>query len=97
MARLSQGKAAIAVRLFRDVLADPDLPPRNRVLYQARLALSLHAAGDRAEAVSEGLRVLDVLQGPVRSARTLLQLRPVRQGATPGSEFAARFDSILAS
>jgi len=97
MARLSQGKAAIAVQLFRDVLAGPDLPPRNRVLYQARLAISLHAAGDHAEAVSEGLRVLTVLQGPVRSARTLHQLRPVRQSAAPGSEFAARFDAALAS
>lgn len=97
MARLSQGKAALAVRLFRDVLADPDLPPRNRALYQARLAASLHAAGDHAEAVTEGIRVLTVLQGPVKSARTLHQLRPVRQSAAPGSEFATRFDAALAS
>ncbi len=97
MARLSQGKAELAVRLFRDVLADPDLPPRNRALYQARLAMSLHADGDHAEAFAEGLRVLATLQGPVKSARTLHQLRPVRESAPPGNEFAARFDAALAS
>lgn len=98
MARLSQGKAALAVQLFRDVLADPDLPPRNRALYQARLAISFHAAGDHAEAVCEGLGVLRaVLEGPVQSARTLHQLRPLRQSAAHDSEFAARFDAAAAS
>jgi hypothetical protein len=97
MARLSQGKAVSAVRLFSDVVADPDLPPRNRALYQARLAVSLHAAGDDAEALSQGLEVLGVLQGPVKSARTLHQLYPLRRSAAQGSEFAARFDAALAS
>jgi hypothetical protein len=35
--------------------------------------------------------------GSVRSARTLYQLRPVRQGAAPDSEFAARFDAAARS
>jgi transcriptional regulator with XRE-family HTH domain len=97
MAAFSQGQPTTAANLFRDVLADDALPSRNRALYRARLAMSLHAAGDRAEAVSEGLRVLPLLEGPVRSARTLHQLRPVRQGAAPDSEFAARFDAAARS
>ncbi len=94
MAALSQGQPQSAARLFRDVLDDPGLPARNRALYQARLAVTLHAVGDKEEAVSEGLQVLDVLEGPVKSARTLHQLRPVRQDAAPGSEFAVRFDAM---
>jgi transcriptional regulator with XRE-family HTH domain len=96
-AAMSQGKPEIAARLFRDVLSDGELPSRNRAFYQARLARSLHAAGEQAEAVSEGLKVLPALEGPVRSARTLLQLRPVRQRAAPDSEFAARFDTAVRS
>lgn len=94
MARLSQGRAETAAGLFRDAISDPELPPRNRAFYQARLAWALVAAGDRDEAISEGLRVLPALEGPVRSARTLSQLRPVRQAAPPDSEFAARFDAV---
>ncbi len=52
MARLSQGKPEVAARLFRDVLADAALPPRNRAYYQALLAASLLAVGDRAEAIA---------------------------------------------
>jgi len=97
MAQLSHGKPETAAMLFRDVLADQGLPPRNRALYQARLATSLHAAGEHAQAVSEALEVLPVLEGPVRSARTLHQLRPVRQDAPADSEFAARFDAAARS
>ncbi len=96
MARLSQGKPEMAARLFRDVLADAALPPRNRAYYQALLATSLLAVGDRAEAISEGLRALPALEGPVRSARTLRRLQPVRQAAEPGSEFAVRLDAMAA-
>lgn len=94
MARLSQGKAETAAGLFRDALGDPQMAPRNRAFYQARLAWALIAAGDRAGGISEGLRVLPVLEGPVRSARAVSQLRPVRQAAAPDSEFAARFDAV---
>jgi hypothetical protein len=97
MAAFSLGQPETAARLFRDVLSDAALASRNRALYQARLAMSLHAVGDHAGAVGEGLKVLPVLEGPVRSARSLQQLRPVRQGAAPDSEFAARFDTIARS
>jgi len=96
-ARSSQGRHADAARLFRDVLGDPGLPLRNHVLYQARLAASLAAAGDSGEADAEGLRVLEALAGPVRSARILRELGPVRERAAPGSEFAGRFDLLAAS
>ena len=97
MARLNQGKPGTAAVLFREVLCDPGLPPRNRALYTAQLAASLQAAGDRAEAVGAGMQVLAALEGTVRSARVLRELRPVRQAADPGDEFAARYDTALAS
>jgi hypothetical protein len=97
MARVAQGKPAPAAVLFRDVLTDRNLPPRNRALYTAQLAGSLHAAGDRAEAVSAGLEVLGAVEGDVRSARVLNELRAVRHSTDPDSEFAARYDAALAS
>jgi hypothetical protein len=97
MARLNQGKPGTAAVLFREVLCDPGLPPRNRALYTAQLAASLQAAGDRAEAVGAGMQVLAALEGTVRSARVLRELRPVRQATDPGDEFAARYDTALAS
>lgn len=65
--------------------------------YTAQLAASLHAAGDRGQAFGEGMRVLSALEGTVRSARILHELHPVRQAAAPGGEFAARYDTALAS
>ncbi len=97
MAAFSLGQPETAARLFRDVLSDAALASRNQALYQARLAMSLHAVGDHTGALSEGLKVLPVLEGPVKSARSLQQLRPVRQRAAPDSEFAARFDTIARS
>jgi hypothetical protein len=97
IARLGQGKPSAAAGLFRDVLTDADLPPRNRALYTAQLAACLHAAGDQTEAIDAGLQVLDALEGTVRSARVLYELRPVRQATDPGGEFAARYDTALAS
>jgi hypothetical protein len=97
MAAFSLGKPETAAMLYRGVLGDAKLASRNRALYQARLATSLHAAGDNAEAIGEGLKVLPVLEGPVRSARSLRQLEPVRQAADPGSEFAMKFDAVTRS
>jgi hypothetical protein len=97
IARLGQGKPKAAAGLFRDVLADADLPPRNRALYTAQLAACLHAAGDQNEAIDAGLQVLDALEGTVRSARVLHELRPVRQATDSSGEFAARYDTALAS
>jgi hypothetical protein len=97
IARLNQGKPDTAAGLFRDVLDDPDLPPRNRALYTAQLAASLEAAGDQAEAIGAGMQVLAALEGTVRSARVLHELRPVRQAAGTDSEFAARYDMAMVS
>ena len=97
LAMLRSGNPARAGRLFRDVLADPGLPPRNRALYQACLAASLAAEGDQAQAIAEGLTLLPVLEGPVRSARVVSQLLPVRRKAARGTEFAARFDALAAA
>ena len=97
MAMLRSGSPARAARLFRDVLADPEVPPRNRALYQAYLAASLAIEGDQAQAVAEGLDLLPVLAGPVRSARTVNQLLPVRKKAARDTEFAVRFDALAAA
>jgi hypothetical protein len=97
MARLGQDQPQAAAALFRDVLADPGLPPRNRALYTAQLAGSLHAAGDEPEAGTAALQVLAALETSVRSARVLSELKPLREHADPGSEFAARYDAALAS
>jgi hypothetical protein len=91
------GKPRHAAQLFRDVLQDTSQPPRNRALYSAQLAASLAASGDRAEALTEGLRVLSVLEGQVRSSRAVNELRPVREAVTADSEFAARFDVLEAA
>jgi hypothetical protein len=96
LAMLRCGKPAVAARLFRDVLADPEVPPRNRALYQAYLAASLAAEGDQSQAMAEGLSLLPVLEGPVRSARTVNQLLPVRKRAGRETEFAIRFDALAA-
>jgi hypothetical protein len=93
-ARLSLGQADNATELFRDVASDGALDSRNQIFYRAQLARSLCATGDHTEAVAEGLAVLPALDGPVRSARTVNVLRPVRRQAPPGSEFAVRFDAI---
>ena len=97
MARLNQGEADRAAVVFREVLRDATLPPRNRALYTAQLAASLQAAGDRTEAIGAGLQVLAAVEDTVRSARVLRELRPVRQATDPGDEFAARYDAALAS
>lgn len=97
MARLSLGQPARAADVFRVVLSDQALAPRNRAYYQARLAGALHAAGDRSQALTEGSRVLPALEGSVRSTRTLNWLRPVREGTPGDTEFAVRFDAVAAS
>jgi hypothetical protein len=96
MARLSLGQPGRAADVFRVVLSDAGVTGRNRVYYQARLAGALGAAGDRSQAVAEGLRVLTALEGPVRSPRTVNWLRPIRQAAAPDSDFAIRFDAVAA-
>jgi hypothetical protein len=91
------GNGGRAADLFREVLSGADLPARNHAIYQASLASALAGAGDRSLATAEALRVLPVLEGPVRSARTVDQLRPVRKSAARDSEFAVRFDALAAT
>jgi hypothetical protein len=95
MARLSLGQPARAADVFRVVL-DQALPARNRACYQAQLAGALSTAGDRSQALSEGLDALAALEGPVRSARVLNWLSPVRSTVAGDTEFAARFDAVAA-
>jgi hypothetical protein len=97
MARADLGQGSRATALFREVLSDAETPARNRALYRASLASALAATGDTPQAAAEGLRVLPALEGPVKSARTLNQLRPVRKAAPRDSEFAARFDAVAAA
>jgi hypothetical protein len=97
MACLALGQAATAADLYRDVLTDPGLPARNRALYQASLAGALATAGDQSQATAEGMVVLPILEGPVKSVRTLNHLRPVRQRESDDSEFAVRFDTVAAA
>jgi hypothetical protein len=96
MARLGEGKPAVAAEQYRAVLSDANLPPRNRALYTARLAGSLHLAGERAEAEKVGLQAVAAVEGTIRSARVLRELRPVRAVAGE-SEFSGRFDRALAA
>jgi hypothetical protein len=91
------GQANAAATLFRDVLADPGMQGRSRALNQAGLASALTAAGDQSQATAEGLSVLTALEGPVKSARTVSRLRPVRELVARDSEFAIRFDAVAAA
>jgi transcriptional regulator with XRE-family HTH domain len=97
VAFLAMGQAAHAASLFRDLLADPAMPARNDAVWRATLAAALTAEGDHGQGAAEGLRVLTALEGPVKSVRTLNQLRPVRRRAPRGSEFATRFDAVAAA
>jgi transcriptional regulator with XRE-family HTH domain len=97
MSALALGNADRAACLFRDVLSDASLPARNRALYRASLASALTAAGDQRQAAAEGMQVLPVLEQRVRSARTVNQLRPVRERAERDSEFAVRYDAVAAA
>lgn len=90
------GDLDTASELYRASLTEPGLSPRNRVNYHAQLAATLAARGDAAEAISEGLALLPVLEEQVASPRTVVELRPVRQAAQDrkDDEFCARYDAL---
>ncbi|GLY78872.1 helix-turn-helix domain-containing protein [Actinoallomurus iriomotensis] len=90
--RLKQ--ASRAVSRYDDVLG-AHLPPRNAAYYRARLAGALLEDGDPSEAIAQGLSVLPDLGDRLTSARTLIELRPVRAAAHQASaeELVALFDS----
>ena len=82
--------------LYQNDLRDTDLSPRNAAIYRAQRAVDLAAAGYLDQAVSEAVLVLDALEGPVASPRTLARLRPVRglAGQVGFTEFCDRFDAV---
>lgn len=94
MGAVPLGQAERAAGIFRDVLSDQSVSARNRVFYSARLAGALEAAGDHREAVTTGLGVLGDLERGIRSGRTLKLLKPIRERAPRGDEFAARYDKL---
>lgn len=95
MGRLNLGDPAKAENLYRSVLDDSSLSPRNRAGYGALLAGALLQKGDRSHAIDVGLGVLPALAGGVTSIRTLNELRSVRAAAgSTEEEFCARFDAV---
>ncbi len=96
MGRSYLGDLNMASTLYRASLEEPGLSPRNRVNYHAQLAATLAKRGDTAEAISEGLAVLPVLERQVASPRTIATLRPVRQVAQDrkDDEFCGRYDAL---
>ncbi|MGI8335245.1 helix-turn-helix domain-containing protein [Actinomadura scrupuli] len=94
MGRTQLGEPEQAARLYRLILEDQGLSPRNRAYHRARLAATLSAVGDQQAAITEGLRILPDLGGRLTSVRVLNELRPVRVAAsTPAdAEFCERFD-----
>lgn len=96
--RLRLEQAGRAVSRYEDVL-DARLPPRNAAYYRARLAGALLEDGDRSEAIAQGLAVLPEFGDRLTSARTLIELRPVRAAAMQASadDFVELFDSAAQS
>ncbi|GAA2095745.1 hypothetical protein GCM10009780_42570 [Actinomadura alba] len=95
-AQIDLGRPAAGIVLYQQVLDDRELPARNRAFYAARLSTSLLAEGDVPGAVAQARTVLPVLEGPVKSVRTLNELRRVRD-ASADDDFSGRFDTIAAS
>ncbi|MFG1798337.1 helix-turn-helix domain-containing protein [Nocardia sp. NPDC049149] len=70
---------------------------RNAANYRAGWAASLANVGDVNGAVTQGLSVVDDLEGSVSSTRTLRLLEPVRVAVDDrlGDEFRERFDELV--
>ncbi|HZR48429.1 MAG TPA: helix-turn-helix transcriptional regulator [Streptosporangiaceae bacterium] len=93
----AKGRALLGSSAFyQNDLCDTGLSPRNAAIYQAQHAADLAVHGDLDQAVSEAAVVLDALEGPVASPRTLVRLRPVREAAGPAgfAGFCDRFDAV---
>lgn len=89
------GAADQAARLHEAVLDDTTRSPRDQAYFRALLARTLVAAGDPEQAIHHGQLILPALGSPLRSARILRELRPVRQAATGtnAAEFRERYDA----
>ena len=96
LALLGDGGAG---ELYRAALRDAGLPARSAAVCRARLAVVLAADGDAGQAVGEAAAVLDLLDGPVSSPRTLSLLRPVRVAAGDAglTGFCDRYDAIAST
>lgn len=96
LGRTQLGAFGQALRLHATVLEDTTRSPRDQSYYRALLAGSLIAAGHTEQAIHHGMRILPLLGSPLTSARTLRELRPLREAATGSAgaaEFCERFDT----
>ncbi|MFG1879274.1 helix-turn-helix domain-containing protein [Sphaerisporangium sp. NPDC049003] len=87
-------KPVRAVDRFQRLLADSAIGDRNRLYYRSCLANALLASGAKQESLNEGLNLLSQMSG---SRRTLRELAPLRAVAGESSEFAGRYDRLLAA
>ncbi|MEV7970142.1 helix-turn-helix transcriptional regulator [Sphaerisporangium sp. NPDC088356] len=91
---LALDKPVLAVDRFRSLLGESAIGDRNRLYYRSCLANALLASGSRTESLNEGLNLLSHVNG---SRRTLQELAPLRAVAGESSEFADRYDRLLAA
>ncbi|GII65851.1 hypothetical protein Skr01_59360 [Sphaerisporangium krabiense] len=91
---MTLGKPRLAVARYEHLLADASLGERNRTYYRSCLAGALLASGRRADALAEGVALLPDIGG---SRRTLQELTGLREAADESSEFAYRYDRLLAA
>ncbi|WP_405147762.1 helix-turn-helix domain-containing protein [Sphaerisporangium sp. NBC_01403] len=91
-AAVALGKPAAAVEFYRRSV-DKWNSDRNRSYGRACLADALLASGAKSDALAEGLDLLSHVSG---SRRTLQELAPLRAVAGESSEFADRYDRLLA-
>jgi DNA-binding XRE family transcriptional regulator len=90
---MAMGKPSAAVELYQRAVAAWN-SDRNRSYHRARLANALLASGARSEALAEGLDLLPNVGG---SRRTLQELAPLRKAAGESSEFAQKYDQLVAA
>ncbi|GII87613.1 hypothetical protein Ssi03_56030 [Sphaerisporangium siamense] len=98
---MALGRPAAAVDLYQRAIAARKAEHaaqaderRNRSYGRACLADALLASGARSEALAEGLALLPDIGG---SRRTLQELTGLREAADESSEFAYRYDRLLAA
>lgn len=90
------GNHGRALALYEVAAAEPS-SARNAANTAAWFAVALVRTGDVAGAIDAVRPVLNALEGPVASPRTLRVLKPIRLAADTGSEgeeFRARFDAL---
>ncbi|MBO0883443.1 MAG: hypothetical protein J2P17_24525, partial [Mycobacterium sp.] len=96
------GRHEQAAANYRASLLGTDHPLRDQASYQAYYAASLARLGDTTTAYSEGLKALDLLEGPVHSPRLVNVLHPVhhiahQSRAEEATQFTARYNHLIGS